>query len=171
MNTTVKALFSLGILASMNACGGDGDSDTFSKPSTAFNALMGGFCSKAIECKDTAPDGVPAFDSVSQCVTLLQAQLGIDLDAIDDSASAGRVSWNADDAAYCFGDADDTIQAATCEQFWDEGFDFLSNDDARCEALGQGTVEDGDACTIDDDCASETSECADSVCAPTDDQT
>lgn len=151
----------------MIGCGNDDDTNSgvnYDKPSEAFDALFMDFCDKAIECKDTAPDGVPEFESAAQCVTLLKAQLGIDLDAMDASASAGRIEWDADDASYCLSGASTTIGAASCADFWDDGFEFLDNEDARCDDLGMGTVANGGACTIDQDCAAENATCVEDVC-------
>ena len=156
-----KTFLVVGVISSLAACGG-GDGGL--SPTEAFESMAQTLCERAFECEATSPEPLE-YANVDACVTDFTADLGEDQAEMEASIEAGRISWNEADAAYCLGQVKDALNGLSCDVFWDEALNALSfDDDPRCENLGEGLVADGDACTIDDDCAAEGSACIDLVC-------
>ena len=131
----------------------------------AFAQIATTYCERAFECEATAPEGL-AFDSISECAIVIAENLtvGEDAAAFHASIDAGRITWDEEDAAYCAGLVESGLNGLACADFWNDSYLAINRDDPRGDDLGEGRVLDGDACTIDADCARESSECADLVC-------
>jgi hypothetical protein len=155
----LKTCLAVGVLSWLGGCGGD---DGLSQ-TEAFAKIADTFCERAFACEDQASDPLP-YANVAECTAAFEAILNEEGAALQASIDAGRISWNEADAAFCAGEISSAINGLTCEEFWSDDNGALENDDPRCEALGEGLVADGDACTIDDDCATSGSECIDLVC-------
>ena len=147
----------------MAACGG-GDENGLSQ-SEALGRVANTFCERSLECEAESPEPLE-YANVDECVASFTAALeSDDQAAIEASIEAGRISWNEDDAAYCVVEINAALNDLSCSVFFDQAFLALASDDPRCLALGTGLVADGDACTIDDDCAAEGSLCIELVCS------
>ena len=148
----------------MAACGG-GDENGLSQ-SEALGRVANTFCERSLECEAESPEPLE-YANVDECVASFTAALeSDDQAAIEASIEAGRISWEADDAEYCARLVAEALGNLSCEDYWNENEAALGVDDPRCDTLGAGLVADGDACTIDDDCASVGSDCIDDVCTP-----
>ena len=71
--------------------------------------------------------------------------------AVVAAIQAGTITWNPNDATACLSG----ITFGACADFWMNG----GNEPAACATALVGTVADGQACTVDFECASATSYC------------
>jgi hypothetical protein len=142
------------------ACGGDGDGG--STPAQAVTANINQTCSIAFECKDSFPPdlGFEFADLFGANEAECQATFTeiIDPNAVQASVDAGRIIFDSADNDACFAATD----AASCDEFWN------GDAPAACDTSFVGTVADGGACTISDDCAGADSGCDEAtlVCGP-----
>lgn len=153
---TLSSVLAVLALSSLAACGGSDDLSA----TAALNGLISTQCDKAFECKATytppASDPMATFEGdFGATVAACEMKFAIDkmdLTELEASISAGRVKYNAADAQKCV----DGFAAMTCGQFW--GTEMFTPP-AACETAIVGTVADGGACTIPDDCVGATSDC------------
>ena len=161
-----RSIFVSASFALLAACGGD-DGGSTSTPSAAFTASIQATCDKAFECMssyDAAMHNGTAFadsygtsadNCVAQTTALINQFLGADyLEKLDASASAGRIDYNASDAAACLA----ANSAQTCDQFFEQN-GATSVEPAVCNTALVGTVATGGTCTIDNDCATAGDDC------------
>lgn len=144
------------LLAALGACGGD------LSVAEAFDSALDSSCAKAFECRSTYPGGEANFtafygNSEAECRAQLGALIAFQIDAIEESVDAGRIDYDAGDAAACLDQYDDM----TCEEAWSTDG---REESAECENAFRGTVPDGGLCTNDMDCAVDGSDCEDGVC-------
>lgn len=171
-----KALFLLVLLVGCGGGGGGDDDDDAPDAAAPDSAVPDGHasdltvseafdesvritCEKAFDCRDSFPgqpaDFAAAFgNSVEECRTMLAADSPV-ADYVA-SVEAGRIIYNPDNAATCL----DSFEGLACDMFWDGGVS-----DPTCDATFVGQVPDGQACTMDDDCATDTAFC-DTTCMP-----
>jgi hypothetical protein len=148
-----------GFLGTLAACGSPSVSDS-------LDDAISTQCAKAFDCMSSFPtDEGFAFEdlygsSESACVSNLETASAESKSQYQASVDAGRIIYNADDAQACL----DAENALSCDQFWRGD----SPEPTACDTAFQGTVADGGACTIDDDCATGSSECDPSTmtCTP-----
>ena len=151
----------IGVVSSLAACGGDEDGLSQEQ---ALGKVAQTFCERSFDCEANSPEPLE-YANVAECVVGFKAALESDEQAaIEASIAAGRISWNEDDAAYCVVQINAALNDLSCSVFFEQAFLALGSEDPRCLALGTGLVADGDACTIDDDCAAEGSLCIALVC-------
>jgi hypothetical protein len=170
-----KALF---LLVLVVGCGGGGGDDDVSSPDAAapdavvpdastsdltvaeaFEESVRITCEKAHECRDSFPGQPADFEAefgttVDACIAMLSTDT--QQAEYEASVAAGRIVFDPQDAAVCLASFEDI----TCTELWN-GADFAP----ECETTFVGQVPDGQACTIDDDCANDTSSC-DVTCMP-----
>jgi hypothetical protein len=162
MITRLKTLFAPALLvAGLAACGGGGG---ISSPSDALHEAASTSCAKIFSCQDSFPGTDADFETAfganeAECVDNFEADADPSAADYEASVDAGRIVFNGDDAETCLAAFDDV----TCEQLW--GGTGPDQPD-ECETAFDGQVADGDACTIDEDCAESTSSCIDDVCGP-----
>jgi hypothetical protein len=118
-------------------------------------------CEKAFECRDTFPNVGIAFESiygasVEACIPRFAAAL--DADAVVAGVEAGTIVFRGSDADECL----DAQADLTCDQLW-------SSDEpaapAACDTAFEGTLELGETCAHDLECADEGAYCdGDAVC-------
>ena len=158
-----KAILLAGLVASLVSCGRDEQEGM--TPTQTMRTIAVALCERAFECSGSAPEPLD-YATVAECADEWLAGTGANQAAIEASIEAGRISWDADDAEYCARLVAEALGDLSCENYWNENEAALGVDDPRCDTLGAGLVADGDACTIDDDCASVGSDCIDDVCTP-----
>lgn len=118
-------------------------------------------CAKVFACQDTFPGTDAEFmetfgANVSECVDGILSDPTLPApEDFEASVEAGRIVFHADDAEVCL----DTLDARSCAQLWNGG----TTAPEECETAFEGQVEDGGACTLDEDCAAVSSECDDST--------
>jgi hypothetical protein len=149
-------LLILPIALATGACDGD-DGPSVEE---AADQIIGALCDKFHECKDDFPGEESAFEGAfgateAECVMSFEEDL--EVDQYQASIDAGRIIFNSGDVGACRS----SIAAISCDDLWGGEIEtaFDCGDD-----LFEGTVDDGDACTIDEDCAGESSSCEDLVC-------
>lgn len=164
MRVTLASTLLALALSTAAGCGG-GDYTV----ADAFDEAITLRCAKAFECKASyaaAPGSTQTFEqqfgaSEADCEAMARALIGGALPLFEASVSAGRIAYDADDARTCL----DAARAETCAQFW--GTEPYT-EPAACDTTFVGTVADGGACTLDDDCKTAGSSCdgTTKVCTP-----
>lgn len=130
------------------ACGG-GKGGGVGSAGGAAQASLQLTCEMAFACEAEFPDGGSSFEQLfgtSEADCIERFREVVDPAEIQASVGAGRIIYDAGDAQVCL----DAREAATCAQFW--GTDELELP-PECQTAFVGTVQIGDACTIDADCA------------------
>jgi hypothetical protein len=161
MRTYVSSIAACSLAAAFAACG-DGSLSI----SDALHDSASRSCKKAFACMSTYPTTtgttfVAAYGATeAECVSSGSGLVTLGAQQVQASVDAGRIVYNSSDAQTCI----DSIGARTCGQWWGtESYAPLP----ACLTAFTGTVADGGACTLDDDCASTGSQCNTSkVCAP-----
>jgi hypothetical protein len=158
MINRLKTLFAPALLmAGLAACGGGSASYT-----DAAHDQINDFCSKAFECMAEFGDDAQFtsfFGSSEQdCVDTFGALVDEQAPDVEASIADGRIEFNSADADECASAAN----SLACDMYW------TAEGDPSCDTVIVGLVADGDACTIDADCAEEGSFCdeTDLVCGP-----
>jgi hypothetical protein len=150
------------------ACGG-GDGGGSLTPAAAIDEQVDLLCGAAFECMSSFPTdkGVTHAQlfgaNEAACQTMFDGLF--DADAVQASVDAGRIEYDAADAAAC----NDAFDALSCDDLWLVVFDdpAAPPEPAACDTAFVGTIADGGACTIDQDCEADASGCgSDNTCAP-----
>lgn len=113
------------------------------------------FCDEAFTCKASFPtDAGVTFEQefgASQQACYSEGLAYYDPQAVEMQISAGKISFNATDAAACISG----IAFSTCDSFWNGTDQFPS----ACSTALVGKVADGAACISHFECSSQASYC------------
>jgi len=126
-------------------CGGGGPRDAHDVQAAQANAT----CAKLFQCKSSYPDGEAAFTDIfgateADCRALFLMQ---DVSDIEASIEAGRIIVDENNVNSCIA----WVNGLTCEQVWDQN----TQEPDACNGFYTPLVNDGDMCTIDEDCLSD----------------
>lgn len=123
--------------------------------STFLDEMNKKFCDQSFTCKASFPsDWGITFDqafgaSASECYA--QAAQDVPAAQVEAQIAAGKITFNAADAAACVAG----VTFGTCTEFWQQGPQLP----AACDTALVGTVADGGACVTHIDCANPNSYC------------
>jgi hypothetical protein len=155
--TTMRTSFAtVALVFGVASCGGGGDDSLTAREAWEQSVDQG--CSKAHECRDSAPAELP-FElvfgaNVEECKTLVADFAGTGAQ-VQASVDAGRVTYDEADAEACL------AYDPSCTAFWS---DDDPNEPAGCETGLRGAVATGGSCTIALDCTSEDDSCEGGTC-------
>lgn len=139
------------------ACGGGGDGGNPYEDVAEGNAqAVREQCSKFHECRATYPAAPEMFEfffgtSADACIEAGLPDPAYD-QAMREAVDAGRVIYDPEAAEACV----EMFIAPTCDTFWNTDFPDV------CLTVIRGTIADGGACTIADECVNRS--CVNSVC-------
>jgi len=133
----------------------------FSDPVEAQVTLTDVWCESAHACKDSYPAELAAFlpfevffgTDPSSCRTNL-APTDQQIADLRVAIAENRTTYHADRAASCY----DAVTSLSCDEVWAE-----NSSESACDAVFEGTIADGDSCTVNVECVSQ--DCDDGICA------
>lgn len=128
---------------------------SFSSPEATTDTLIEAQCKFIYGCCNPYErQGTSSHDSQAECVA--ESKKSDDVtEQLQASAAAGRIDWNAQQAAACFQPVLDAVNQCDAGAF----FEARSQADCDVTALVVGKIPDGEPCYEDYECATPNSSC------------